>query len=149
MDYDIRYSQEDKDFVENMPSKLLAELITLDDIIPFDIKNLLCINKTFEKERSRYEEWRCDNDPEFDEKDTDAFIAWKELQENKTPAEQMEIYIKQDCEFIIKYPQFKHILKGIEYCKHNPDKGRKLETVYEEPFDVYLERYIKEKESNN
>lgn len=48
------------------------------------------------------------------------------------------------------------LLKSIEYYSEpdysaldDEDEDEDLELLYEEPFDVYLEKYIKEKESNN
>ena len=47
----IRYTRCDKEFIENMPPKLLAELIILDDVIPDDLQSaLIRNNKIFNKE---------------------------------------------------------------------------------------------------
>ena len=40
----IRYTRCDKEFIKNMPPKLLAELIILDDVIPDDLQSALIRN---------------------------------------------------------------------------------------------------------
>ena len=48
----LKYTHCDKEFIKNMPPKLLAELITLNDIIPDDIQSaLIRNNEIFNNER--------------------------------------------------------------------------------------------------
>lgn len=48
----IKYVRCDKEFIKNMPAKILAELISLEEPIPGDLESaLLGNNNTFNKER--------------------------------------------------------------------------------------------------
>ena len=159
MEYDIRYLTIDKDFIKAMPSDLLAELINFNDVIPDGIqRQLFYSNETFNEERARYLDQLDDNDP-LVLKACDMRYDWrpKDFDLRDDSIELMnEEEIKQACEFIIEYPQYACLLKSIEYYSEpdysaldDEDEDEDLKLLYEEPFDVYLERYIKEKESNN
>lgn len=150
MEYDSRHLRIDIEFVKNMPADLLAELITFDDVIPDGINGQLRHwNKTFCEERGKVTNYKIE-DPEYYEKKLDMRYGWRpdDFEQRDDDINLMdEEDIRQACEFLIQYPKYKCLLKSILYYTFN--KEDTLDLVYEQPFEEYLEEYIKSKESNN
>lgn len=123
----IRYTRCDKEFIENMPPKLLAELIILDDVIPDDLQSaLIRNNKIFNKER-RFVIYK----NEAVCKRTDE-IRFEKYQLNTD--DYLNFETDENIEFIKKYPQFKPLIDHIEYR----DTGDIHTIVRTVPIDQYL-----------
>ena len=123
----IRYTRCDKEFIENMPPKLLAELIILDDVIPDDLQSaLIRNNKIFNKER-RFVIYK----NEAVCKRTDE-IRFEKYQLNTD--DYLNFETDENIEFIKKYPQFKPLIDHIEYR----DTGDIHPIVRTVPIDQYL-----------
>ena len=122
----IKYVRCDKEFIKNMPAKILAELIILEEPIPGDLESaLLRNNNTFNKERRDFVGRRDD--------------LLKQIWEINYKKEQMNIddYLKfeveEDIQFVKKYPQFKPLINHIEYWDNEAEV-----IIKEVPLDEYL-----------
>ena len=122
----IKYVRCDKEFIKNMPAKILAELIILEEPIPRDLESaLLGNNNTFNKERRDFVGRRDD--------------LLKQIWEINYKKEQMNIddYLKfeveEDIQFVKKYPQFKPLINHIEYWDNEAEV-----IIKEVPLDEYL-----------
>ena len=122
----IKYVRCDKEFIKNMPAKILAELIILEEPIPGDLGSaLLGNNNTFNKERRDFVGRRDD--------------LLKQIWEINYKKEQMNIddYLKfeveEDIQFVKKYPQFKPLINHIEYWDNEAEV-----IIKEVPLDEYL-----------
>lgn len=122
----IKYVRCDKEFIKNMPAKILAELIILEEPIPRDLESaLLGNNNTFNKERRDFV-GRRDN-------------LLKQIWEINYKKDQMNIddYLKfeveEDIQFVKKYPQFKPLINHIEYWDNEAEV-----IIKEVPLDEYL-----------
>ena len=123
----LKYTRCDKEFIKNMPPKLLAELINLEDVIPDDLQAaLITNNEIFNKER-RFVIYR--NKYVWDKTDKIRAEKYKLSTEDYLNYEHEE-----DIEFIKKYPQFKPLIDHIE-IRDNNDLYNILETI---PIDEYL-----------
>ncbi|WP_400227498.1 hypothetical protein [Methanobrevibacter smithii] len=122
----IKYVRCDKEFIKNMPAKILAELIILEEPILGDLESaLLGNNNTFNKERRDFVGRRDD--------------LLKQIWEINYKKEQMNIddYLKfevaEDIQFVKKYPQFKPLINHIEYWDNEAEV-----IIKEVPLDEYL-----------
>jgi hypothetical protein len=122
----IKYVRCDKEFIKNMPAKILAELIILEEPISGDLESaLLGNNNTFNKERRDFVGRRDD--------------LLKQIWEINYKKEQMNIddYLKfeveEDIQFVKKYPQFKPLINHIEYWDNEAEV-----IIKEVPLDEYL-----------
>ena len=122
----IKYVRCDKEFIKNMPAKILAELIILEEPIHGDLESaLLGNNNTFNKERRDFVGRRDD--------------LLKQIWEINYKKEQMNIddYLKfeveEDIQFVKKYPQFKPLINHIEYWDNEAEV-----IIKEVPLDEYL-----------
>ena len=122
----IKYVRCDKEFIKNMPAKILAELIILEEPIPGDLESaLLGNNNTFNKERRDFVGRRDD--------------LLKQIWEINYKKEQMNIddYLKfevaEDIQFVKKYPQFKPLINHVEYWDNEAEV-----IIKEVPLDEYL-----------
>ena len=122
----IKYVRCDKEFIKNMPAKILAELISLEEPIPGDLEStLLGNNNTFNKERGEFIGRREE--------------LLKQIWEINYKKEQMNIddYLKfeveEDIQFVKKYPQFKPLINHIEYWDNEAEV-----IIKEVPLDEYL-----------
>ncbi|WP_400200786.1 hypothetical protein [Methanobrevibacter smithii] len=122
----IKYVRCDKEFIKNMPAKILAELIILEEPIQGDLESaLLGNNNTFNKERRDFVGRRDD--------------LLKQIWEINYKKEQMNIddYLKfevaEDIQFVKKYPQFKPLINHIEYWDNEAEV-----IIKEVPLDEYL-----------
>lgn len=123
----IKSTRCDKDFIRNMPPKLLSAIIFLEDVIPDDLQSALIRNNEFYHEERRQFEYRR---PEIQ----------KKIHEIRAEKYQLSIYEyvnyehEEDIEFIKKYPQFKPIIDHIEF-RNTDDIHTIIETI---PIDEYL-----------
>ena len=123
----IRYTRCDKEFIENMPPKLLAELIILDDVIPDDLQSaLIRNNKIFNKER-RFVIYK--NEVVCKRTDEIRFEKY-----NLSTDDYLNFETDENIEFIKKYPQFKPLIDHIEY-RDTEDIHTIIRNV---PIDQYL-----------
>lgn len=123
----LKYTRCDKDFIKNMPSKLLAELIVLDDIIPDDLQSALIRNNELFNNERRHVIYR----------NNDLCIKTDELRYEKyqlSTYDYLNYETDENIEFIKKYPQFKRIVDHIELRDTN-DLYNILDTI---PIDQYL-----------
>ncbi len=104
----LRYTRCDKDFIKNMPFKLLAELITLDDVIPDDIQSALIRNNEIFNNERRHVIYR----------NKDVCLKTDRIRVEKYQLgvdDYLNYETDENIEFIKKYPQFKPIIDHIEY----------------------------------
>lgn len=108
----LKFSMFNVDFIKNMPSELLSELITLNDAIPSNLR--VCVgnhNTLFDKERRKFIRGLTRNNPIM------IAMAKERGKSRKMDVNTLINYSTElDLEFIEKYPQFREIIKGIEYC---------------------------------
>lgn len=123
----LRYTRCDKEFIKNMPPKLLAELIILEDVIPDDLSSALSRNNEIYHEERRQFVYRNNN-------------VHEKIHRIRSEKYQLGIddYLNyetdENIEFIKKYPQFKLIIDHIE-LRDAEDYHNILEII---PIDEYL-----------
>ena len=123
----LRYTRCDKEFIKNMPSKLLAELIVLDDVIPDDLQSALIRNNELFNNERRHVIYR----------NNDICIKTDEIRAEKYQLgidDYLNYETDENIEFIKKYPQFKPIVDHIE-LRDTDDLHNILDTI---PIDQYL-----------
>ena len=104
----LRYTRCDKEFIKNMPSNLLVELITLEDVIPDDLSSALFINnEIYQKERRQF----VYRNNQIHEK---IHIIRAEKYQLGID-DYLNYETDENIDFIKKYPQFKPIIDNIEY----------------------------------
>lgn len=122
----IKYVRCDKEFIKNMPAKILAELIILEELIPGDLESaLLGNNNTFNKERRDFVGRRDDLLKQIWE------INYKKDQMNID--DYLKFEVEEDIQFVKKYPQFKPLINHIEYWDNEAEV-----IIKEVPLDEYL-----------
>lgn len=122
----IKYVRCDKEFIKNMPAKILAELIILEELIPGDLESaLLGDNNTFNKERRDFVGRRDDLLKQIWE------INYKKDQMNID--DYLKFEVEEDIQFVKKYPQFKPLINHIEYWDNEAEV-----IIKEVPLDEYL-----------
>ena len=124
----LRYTRCDKEFINSMPPKLLAELIILEDVIPDDLSSALSRNNEIYHEERRQFVYRNKN-------------VHEKIHRIRSEKYQLGIddYLNyetdENIEFIKKYPQFKPIIDHIELCDGDDEN---LSTIERIPIDQYL-----------
>ena len=122
----IKYVRCDKEFIKNMPAKILAELIILEEPISGDLESaLLGNNNTFNKERRDFVGRRDDLIKQIWE------INYKKEQMNID--DYLKFEVEEDIQFVKKYPQFKPLINHIEYWDNEAEV-----IIKEVPLDEYL-----------
>ena len=123
-----RYNEE---LMKNLPNDLLAELITLEDVIPDNISLFLDKNNhIYNKERSLFLEYHMD----IVHKMYAARAKIKELLKTDDSADFYAVL-----EFIEKYPQFKILVDHVEYNDLHKDLEDSI--VKNVPIDEYLAEF--------
>ena len=114
------------DFIENLPSNILSELIVLEDVIPDVIMVPMYFhNPLYEKERNNFLEYR----PDLLEKMYQARADRERLSEKE---ERINIKTDENIHFIKKYPQYMQLINSVEYTDDD------FNTVKVVPIEQYL-----------
>lgn len=114
------------DFIENLPSNILSELIVLEDVIPDGIMVPMYFhNPLYEKERNNFLEYR----PDLLEKMYQARADRERLSEKE---ERINIKTDENIHFIKKYPQYMQLINSVEYTDDD------FNTVKVVPIEQYL-----------
>lgn len=129
---EVRYIRCDEEFAKNMPTKLLAELITFDGVIPDDLSSVLRRNNpVYKHERESFI-----NIHLYIE--TAMYAARAELDQFDDMTDICNHETNQAIEFIKKNPQFKPLIDYIEICDADSENIDTIKTV---SIDQYLEEY--------
>ena len=122
----IKFAKLDIDLIKNLPSDMKSELIVFEDVIPDGIMNSLYVNDPFyKKERSEFLNYR----PDILKKMYHVRGKRKKLSENDHWS---NIKTNEKIQFVKNYPQFKKLIKHIEFKDENRN------TIKVVPIDEYL-----------
>ena len=105
----VKSIEVDEEYVKNMPSDLLSELIVLNDVIPQHLQNWIRnSNMVFHKERKKFIHGLERDNPILLE------MNRRRGESNKLFAdERIQKDFEYDLEFLEKYPQFKPVVKHV------------------------------------
>lgn len=122
----IRYTKLNGELIRNLPSKMKAELISLEDIIPDGIMTSLCVNDPFyNKERMDFLNHR----PDLLKK---MYVARGKRKRVNNIDDRLNFEVDEKVQFVKDYPQFKQLIESIIF----EDKSGNI--VKEIPIDQYL-----------
>lgn len=128
----IKVTRLDIDLIKNLPPKILAELITFEEVIPDGIMSVICeFNSFYKKERHNFLNYR----PDLLEKMYHARNKRKRLaekEEGDSVVNNINLENEEEIQFIKDYPQFKPLIESI-ICR---DENREIVKVV--PIDDYL-----------
>lgn len=125
MEY-VKFTRMDVDLMTNLPSDMMDELVTLEDVIPDDIMSALYrFNKFYKRQRHDFLNYREDLLQRM-------YVARRKRRRLARTGDIINIHTDENVQFVRDYPQFKNLIDHIEFCDDN------LDTVKVVPIDQYL-----------
>ena len=122
----LKFTRFTEEFIKNLPSDMLSELIVLEDVIPDDIMaTMYMLNLFYKKERNEFLEYR----PDLIQKMHAARYKRKELAKEE---DIVNVRTDENVQFIKDYPQYKQLIDHIEF------RDKDLNIIKVVPIDEYL-----------